>query len=377
MAEQKEQAAPSYIGNSNDYKAELEALKKKYGDKYKSLYPREFAYVSAYDYKDKNKASVDIMQFNMLADGLSGIHVAENAKDEESHNKTFVDVPKECLHFGYRGFRIVEEICRNEPDIVCMEEVDQMQFLEHYLSPLHYKGIFNPKASSPCIKIGEANGIKLNGDGVAVFYNSQKYDAQFVKQYGKKMEDKTENPQGIDIPAIAVVFEHKKTKKAFIVCVAHLKSTKNFEGEQIRLNQLQHLLPSVKRLSMKHGEAPVFVCADLNTDNHKAYSLVYESIMFASSMKRDDKEKPKLPDAYTDGYDKLNLYSAYFDAAIPDTNKKEKQEPAFTTLKKRADGITKHTIDYVFYQREKAKCVRLLSIPDEKQINSKTLIPGW
>lgn len=39
-------------------------------------------------------------------------------------NKTFLHVPKEILTWKYRGHRIVQEIIRWKPDVVCLQEVD-------------------------------------------------------------------------------------------------------------------------------------------------------------------------------------------------------------------------------------------------------------
>ena len=71
------------------------------------------------------------------------------------------------------------------------------------------------------------------------------------------------------------------------------------------------------------------------------------------------------------------LFSAYYAAAVPNTDIKENAEPLFTTFKRRSGGTIKHCIDYIFYQQDQAKVVELLSIPNEKDINQKTLLPGF
>jgi len=66
----------------------------------------------------------------------------------------------------------------------------------------------------------------------------------------------------------------------------------------------------------------------------------------------------------------VNLSSAYHDVL--------KAEPAYTTWKKRADGVDKHTIDYILYQPSKdVRVSAYLEIPNEKTVNQETLLPGW
>jgi len=242
---------------------------------------------------------------------------------------------------------ILEEIVRNDPDVVTMEECDQFEFYLHYLSPLGFKGVFNPKSSSPCVKIAKANGIQLNADGVAIFYRSNTLtvsDQQILK-FGKKIE----NIQDIDVPAMSMVLTHQKTKKSFLIAVAHLKSTKDQNGEMIRLNQLQHLLPK-----LQDQKVPIFMGCDLNTSDGETYSVVYDSICFPDKLNPNDKDKPKMAKGYKSGYG-LKLSSAYFESAIPEMELAAKAEPVFTTFKKRSGGVVKHTIDYIFYQKEYAK----------------------
>ncbi|ETO30615.1 hypothetical protein RFI_06508, partial [Reticulomyxa filosa] len=62
----------------------------------------------------------------------------------------------------------------------------------------------------------------------------------------------------------------------------------------------------------------------------------------------------------------MELNSAYRDALG--------DEPEFTTWKKRAGGVDKHTIDYIFYQKHKNVYLsKILSIPTEKEIT----FPLW
>merc|ERR1712130_300821 len=188
----------------------------------------------------------------------------------------------------------------------------------------------------------------------------------------------------MDIPAISMVLTEPKSKKSILVAVAHLKSTKDAGGETIRLAQLQHLLPKLQAASVAaNPKLPVFFCCDLNTNNHETWSVAYDSIAFPDKLDPKNKDKPAVPKEYKAGYNGLNLYSAYFEAAIADkklgisADKKANSEPVYTTWKSRGGSVLKHTIDYIFYQQDMAKVVGLLTIPSDKEVNQKTFYPGF
>ena len=93
--EQKEQEAqyPNYLGKTNDIKKELANLRKEYGKSFAELYPRSNVKVNNVE---KDKLTVSIMQFNVLADGLSGVHVDQKDKDAESAKKAYVMAVSLC-----------------------------------------------------------------------------------------------------------------------------------------------------------------------------------------------------------------------------------------------------------------------------------------
>jgi len=88
--------------------------------------------------------------------------------------------------------------------------------------------------------------------------------------------------------------------------------------------------------------------------------------------KSAEKPEDKLDEkdfGYTDKWG-VDLSSAYADAL--------KEEPAYTTWKKRPGGTDKHTVDYIFYQQGKGvNLTSYLEIPDESVVNQDTLLPGW
>ena len=55
------------------------------------------------------------------------------------NEKIFLNVDKECLQWTYRGIKLREEILRFEPDIIGIEECDQLQHIMKYLKPKGYE----------------------------------------------------------------------------------------------------------------------------------------------------------------------------------------------------------------------------------------------
>ena len=102
---------------------------------------------------------VRLMQFNLLAEGLSTVAGIQppnpcNAK-KESDGGSFTDLPRgpdgvigsEILDFATRRLRIVEEILSKDPDILTVQELDRYgDFLQPVLEKFGYDGIYSPKA---------------------------------------------------------------------------------------------------------------------------------------------------------------------------------------------------------------------------------------
>jgi len=78
--------------------------------------------------------------------------------DLGTKNDNFSRCPDGALAWSTRAFRILEEIVRHAPDVVCLQEVDRFPFLWRYLSPLGYVGRFAPKPDSPCLHLPGNHG---------------------------------------------------------------------------------------------------------------------------------------------------------------------------------------------------------------------------
>jgi len=338
---------------------------------FKKLYARNIITVDTKQCSKPSgsKSELLLMQFNVLADGLSGLYEPETA------GKVFVAVPKECLFWDYRGIRIIEEIKRFDPDVVTIQELDQLEFLRRNLKGYKVEYLKNKK--SACLMVGEKYNHKLLPDGVAVFYREKFHLLGVLKFEGDKP---------IEISALVVHLQLKSSKKEVLVATIHLKSAKDIEGEKIRLKQLARFLPELKKYQESkerpNFEVPIFIGCDLNGPPIKskdfdpfAYTSIALPDKFNELLTAHNKSSEKAAQindkelGYTKGWG-VNLSSAYRDVLGA--------EPNYTTWKKRGDGIDQHTIDYIFYQKDKhVRVSKLLSIPTEKEVNQSTFLPGW
>jgi len=332
-------------GIEYDLEKDLQTLRRRYPS-YRPLLPRKMQPVGNAS-SDAN-ASIKCMQFNMLADGLSSAYF------EGTVEKTFLNVDKACLQWSYRGIRIVEEILRFDPDIIGIEECDQLPFLMKYLAPKGYESCFAEKKNSPIKYVAtdiekerkmDEDSLKLPNDGVALIYKKSKFEictndrAQIVNP--KENEKK--------VLGLAVPLRLKSIDQEILFIVTHLKSTKSQSGEELRREQIQLLLTD---LIKNERSLPVVLLCDLNANpvaNKKGYDpLCYNAITDAQGLN-------------------------YKSVSVIATG----AEPEFTTWKLRQHGTDKHVLDYIFLHGGQWNVTQLLSIPAPQDAKLDALIPNW
>jgi len=372
--EKKEELAENDWGKKTTtaFEKELERLKQKYEKDVKSakLYVRKLVVLG----KQTKKSTISIMQFNVLADGLSGLYEPEDA------DKAFYAVPKASLNWDYRGVRLIEEVKRSKADIITFEEMDQYEYFKLHLGN-EYDSLYLRNKKSACVRVGEKNNHKLLADGIAIFFSKDKFVCVEKKEF--------EGDKPVEVSALIVLLQDKASKRHVMVGGLHLKSAKDTAGEKIRLKQLARILPEAKQYQQdKEKELkatiPFFVGCDLNGPPIK--SKEFEPFAYTSIVSREnlyklidshnesaENEEEKLDISqygYKENSWEVNLTSAYCEAL--------KKEPDYTTWKKRKGGEDKHTIDYIFFQKSKGvSLLSYLDIPDEKSVNKETLLPGW
>lgn len=100
-----------------------------------------------------------VLQFNILADGLSGLR---------SDVGGFSRARTEWVTWDTRKHMLLKEILQYEPDIVTLQECDH--YYDFFLPALasEFDGIFAPKPASACLEVSPRS------DGCAVFVRKSK-----------------------------------------------------------------------------------------------------------------------------------------------------------------------------------------------------------
>ncbi|KAF0692056.1 Aste57867_16800 [Aphanomyces stellatus] len=260
---------------------------------------------------------VTFMQFNVLADGLC---------DLRSDKGGFHLSPPECLPWSYRRdlyVKLLDEIERYMPDIICLEEIDHYDWVAARLAPNGYVGHFVSKPHSPCLEVSDAP------DGCAVFVRKSKgFHMHHI--CSERFHDADGKP-GNQIALIVHVTVVDDEIAPFLVVCTHLKSTKSREGEALRAIQVEQLLEHLER---DHAHLPMVVCGDYNAtpDTNDEYPAL---------------AVPRMADA--------GFQSAY---AVAES------EPRYTTWKVRPGNESRHVIDYIFFKGD-AELVSVVDAPIE------------
>ncbi|KAI8114950.1 Nocturnin [Lucilia cuprina] len=281
---------------------------------------------------------IRLLQWNLLSQTLG------------QNNDGFVRCPEEALTWENRKFLIVQEILQNNPDIICLQEVDHYKFLQNILGTQNYEGIFFPKPDSPCLYIEENNGP----DGCAIFYKRDKFE---LKNFDTRILEvwRVQSNQ----VAIAANLKIKATGREICVCTTHLKARHGSLLSKLRNEQGRDLIRFVKQFA---GDRAVMLCGDFNAE---PIEPVYSTILNCEFL--------KLSSAYSDiraESDECNNENITKDK-LDNCDKVQKSiqnEPPYTTWKIREDGEVCHTIDYVFYTKDNLKVKNCLEFPQGDEI---------
>jgi len=257
----------------------------------------------------KTKLALRVLQWNQLSQTLG------------TQNDGFVRCPLAALDWRTRRWRLLEELLRHHPDIICLQEVDHFPLIERALSSLGYTGHFVAKPDSPCIYLPSNSGP----DGCALFYKKDQW--QMVGQLQSRILE-VWHVQSNQV-ALAVNLRHLETKEEVCVATTHLKARSGALLATLRNEQGKDLLAW---LSTVKQHRPLILTGDFNADPTEA---VVRTI-------------------------KEELVSAY-----PDST-------PFTTWKIRETGEQKSTLDYIFHS-EGIQASATLNMPTEQQIGKDRL----
>jgi nocturnin len=284
-----------------------------------SLYAREMRPTPAAPGGPAPELRLKVMQFNVLAEGLSSSPTAQTPfPAQKAGNFGGFDLDEAsavCLHWENRKWRLLEEVLRWAPDVVALEEVDHFSdFLEPALDAAGYSGVFAPKGRAPGLNFG------YYSDGTAIFWRRQAIEA--VRQETGYYTQADGAPA--DRPYVLVTLRPRGRREHVLVGATHLKAKEGQANEDLRAADIAQLLDAMaERVGQRSPQiSHSILLGDFNTD------------------------PPGVPAKHTARCvpavlaHRLGLRSAY-PIPLADTE--------WTTWKRRSGTEIKHRIDYIFH----------------------------
>ena len=192
-----------------------------------------------------------VVQFNVLADGLSG---------RDTKLGGFDSAPPASLRWEARRERLLEEIFRHpgpEPDVICLEEVDH--YSDWFLPRLRergYRGFFVKKPKSPCLKTAPGSGLE---DGCALFCREATVAVARVETLNYASSNQ------VALLATVRMTGPQTGSSSFVVACTHLVARKTAEGEAARKRQVCELMERLDTTGLPH-----VICLDMNAAPHDA-----------------------------------------------------------------------------------------------------------
>jgi len=293
------------------------------------------------------KNGIRVMHWNILADKLAYGDFNKDGFACEAEGQ------KELLSWSdFRLPRILAEIKRQNPDLICLVELDHYEDLIKALEPLGYTGTWMKKNRA------------FYEDGSGLFWKTKRFTAvKEVKQPFWKNKAEGKPADQIFVGVELKPNDRSDDFQSFLFTGCHLKSTKAEKGEKMRLDQAKQIMEIAKA---EFPNKPMIVGADLNGES------------------KENQTQAHAPQAHPYLLES-GLTSAYKDVLG--------HEPQFTSWKKRVsppktddDGIFKpskvaefkYAIDFIF-KSTAIKTIRVLAVPNESQFDTddlKILLPN-
>ncbi|GMH71407.1 hypothetical protein TrLO_g3882 [Triparma laevis f. longispina] len=329
------------------------------------LYPRRWMEVNATSGIESAK-KIRVMQFNILAEGLSADPERKPPFEDERAGKKAdsstwgnfdsIEEPKVVLNFATRKVRILEEIVRNSPDIVALQEMDRYHdYFGPVLEHLGYESKWSCKLDSPSLKFG------YYSDGVCICWKKDRFNLE-----AEAMDNSVEfEGKQVAVNHVLLTLKPKDWNGVPFVCVAtHLKAKATSENEQKRSKQITALLTKVTDFAKLHNAGErILLCGDFNCDPFDIYKskgeggreLDYKAICV-----------PHIQESFP------NIQSAYpLENAAENADDADSSKWLWTTWKKRSAGgvgEVKHSIDYIYYDKNNFNCTQILLPPDPEYV---------
>lgn len=256
------------------------------------------------------------------------------------------------LHVKYRAPRIVNEIEKVDPDILCLQECDFDLFSEYYLPNLEALGYTcHYKASS-------SNRIVIN----VVCYKRRAFSLE--EEFKIDLNDElTKRDEAFNKykDATVICMTHRSSGKRLIVVNTHLYWNPDFEF--VKYGQICKI---VKDLEKKYSaNAPILLCGDFNSlPNSNVIRYIYGDKPDLNNINRGDinKNKKLIGEFWEENPHNMSLRSAYDSykmGSMSDKPDYAENHPDFTVYTKEFIG----TLDYLLYSSKHFSVSQVLNVP--------------
>ncbi|KAK3918694.1 Nocturnin, partial [Frankliniella fusca] len=277
-------------------------------------------------WRNDDSNTIRVLQWNVLSQALG------------TSNDNFVACPERALDWAVRRPLMLQELAAAAPDIICLQEVDHYKFLEAALSPLGYRGLWEPKPDSPCKYVPDNNGP----DGCALMWRADKFSLVQEHRAPLHIWHMTSNQV-----VLLAVLRHEASGREVCVATTHLKARAGALMSTIRNQQGIDLLNVVAA----HADGrPVLLAGDFNAEPSEP---VYRTVL----------QHPAL--RLASAYSKASHRAQEDDGIVhgDPVAASAQGEPPYTTWKIREEGEQCHTIDYIFYSRSAFSVSALMDFP--------------
>ncbi|XP_066536093.1 protein angel homolog 1 [Hoplias malabaricus] len=206
------------------------------------------------------KFTFSVMSYNILAQDLL-----------EANSALYLHCSEGVLAWDHRLYTFLKELQTWEPDIVCLQEVQENHFLQEIQPALKDMGYM-------CI-YKQRTGTKT--DGCAVCYNRDRFKQLSVSLLEFRRQDcELLNRDNVGIVLLLQpISEHGESLQFRPICVANTHLLFNPRRGDVKLAQLAIMLAEidsvVKQCKVKGNDCEVILCGDLNSlPNMPLYQLI-------------------------------------------------------------------------------------------------------
>jgi hypothetical protein len=296
--------------------------------------------------------SITVMQFNLLAEGLSSspnlVPPFPITKPDKKGGGGFggftLPHPEVSLDYQLRKWRLLEEMSGGSwnaadvhqgliaPDIIaCQENDHHTDFFGPLLQKYGFSSEFNPKEDAPGV------GLGWYSDGCSIYWRDSLFSLVATNK-----GTYANGSQGY----LICTLRHTITNKLVIVATTHLKSKESEENEALRTLQITELCEKIDYIRDNFNEpSSTILLGDLNTDPCDTSKITATCIPVITN------------NDYHSAYPLLPL-----------------SEGDYTTWKVRGPKESKHVIDYIF--TDNLTCTATLGKPNCNDVEP-TRLPGF